>query len=80
MERLKNMINKRLISKQIIKKRLIQGLCPNLYCMQDKKTIKLTEISPLYYTCPKCKGEWEFVITDLNIGWLEVINPIVKED
>ena len=62
-----------------IKKRLVQSLCPNLECMQDQTTTKLNEIGPLHFVCPKCKGEWEFIITDLNMGWLEVKKPIVKE-
>ena len=68
-----------MINPRLIKKRLVSGLCPNIDCIQDKETIKLNEIAPLHYTCLKCKGEWEFVITDLNMGWLEVKKPIVKE-
>ncbi len=66
---------------QLIKKRLVNGLCPTINCKDGRNKTKLHEIGPLHFICPTCQGEWEFVISSpLDMGWLEIKKPIVKED
>ena len=70
-----------MVNKCLIIKRLDSGLCPTINCKDGNNKTKLNEISPLHYNCSKCKGEWEFAISSpLDMGWLEIKKPIIKEE